>query len=216
MNPCDPSCRRVPGKNRLDALTPFLPPELYGPKARGRRGAAILLSHSLCPSPPQDETGAYLIDRDPTYFGPILNFLRHGKLVLDKDMAEEGELVRGIGGGWPAHILALPSAANQPFCVAQSHFFQPEGTSAVLCSLPLPIPGRAESQSSCKPTSPSFHWVLFGEVTETPRQRSEGASEAGGRRCGQGCPFCWPPGKPDVYGVELGREIQYLRCLGRA
>ncbi|XP_053922238.1 BTB/POZ domain-containing protein KCTD17 isoform X2 [Cuculus canorus] len=38
----------------------------------------------------RDETGAYLIDRDPTYFGPILNFLRHGKLVLDKDMAEEG------------------------------------------------------------------------------------------------------------------------------
>ncbi|XP_065255415.1 BTB/POZ domain-containing protein KCTD17 isoform X1 [Emys orbicularis] len=37
----------------------------------------------------QDETGAYLIDRDPTYFGPILNFLRHGKLVLNKDMAEE-------------------------------------------------------------------------------------------------------------------------------
>ncbi|KAG8511124.1 BTB/POZ domain-containing protein KCTD17 [Galemys pyrenaicus] len=43
----------------------------------------------------RDETGAYLIDRDPTYFGPILNFLRHGKLVLDKDMAEEGG-----GPGW--------------------------------------------------------------------------------------------------------------------
>uniref|UniRef100_A0A8C3IIG2 Potassium channel tetramerization domain containing 17 n=1 Tax=Chrysemys picta bellii TaxID=8478 RepID=A0A8C3IIG2_CHRPI len=40
----------------------------------------------------EDETGAYLIDRDPTYFGPILNFLRHGKLVLNKDMAEEGVL----------------------------------------------------------------------------------------------------------------------------
>ncbi|XP_043376238.1 BTB/POZ domain-containing protein KCTD17 isoform X5 [Dermochelys coriacea] len=40
----------------------------------------------------RDETGAYLIDRDPTYFGPILNFLRHGKLVLNKDIAEEGVL----------------------------------------------------------------------------------------------------------------------------
>ncbi|KFW12532.1 BTB/POZ domain-containing protein KCTD17, partial [Eurypyga helias] len=46
----------------------------------------------LCQGEELDETGAYLIDRDPTYFGPILNFLRHGKLVLDKDMAEEGVL----------------------------------------------------------------------------------------------------------------------------
>ena len=90
-------------------------------------GGSLFSSDRLCPSPPQDETGAYLIDRDPTYFGPILNFLRHGKLVLDKDMAEEGELVQGAARGpHPSPVLGgLPG----PSMELQSYFSQLEGAS---------------------------------------------------------------------------------------
>ena len=39
-----------------------------------------------------DETGAYLIDRSPSYFEPILNFLRHGQLILDTNVSAAGVL----------------------------------------------------------------------------------------------------------------------------
>ncbi|RWS27009.1 BTB/POZ domain-containing protein KCTD9-like protein [Leptotrombidium deliense] len=45
----------------------------------------------MCPSP-QDVNGAYLIDRSPTYFEPILGYLRHGELILDKNINPQGVL----------------------------------------------------------------------------------------------------------------------------
>lgn len=40
----------------------------------------------------QDEQGAYLIDRSPHYFEPIINYLRHGQLIVDQNVSLEGVL----------------------------------------------------------------------------------------------------------------------------
>ena len=41
----------------------------------------------------KDEAGAYLIDRDPGYFVPILNYLRsNGNLFIDENVSLEGLL----------------------------------------------------------------------------------------------------------------------------
>lgn len=37
----------------------------------------------------KDETDTYLINREPTQFGPVLNYLRHRKLVMNRGLAEE-------------------------------------------------------------------------------------------------------------------------------
>lgn len=41
--------------------------------------------HAIQPSR-QDHCGAYLIDRSPIYFEPLLNYLRHGQMILDSNV----------------------------------------------------------------------------------------------------------------------------------
>lgn len=54
----------------------------------------------------RDERGAYLIDRDPIYFQVILNYLRHGHLLLSRDTTEEGILLE-------AQYYCLPELIKQ-------------------------------------------------------------------------------------------------------
>lgn len=40
----------------------------------------------------KDDHGAYVFDRDPVYFKPLLNYLRYKEVVLDKNVSAEGVL----------------------------------------------------------------------------------------------------------------------------
>lgn len=41
----------------------------------------------------QDKNGAFLIDRSPTYFEPLLNYLRHGQIILDTNVNAAGMFI---------------------------------------------------------------------------------------------------------------------------
>lgn len=52
----------------------------------------------------QDEHGAYLIDRSPEYFEPILNYLRHGQLIVNEGINIRGKFTRGPTCFWNASV----------------------------------------------------------------------------------------------------------------
>ncbi|CAH2242588.1 BTB/POZ domain-containing protein KCTD9 [Pararge aegeria] len=55
----------------------------------------------------KDKLGAYLIDRSPEYFEPILNYLRHGEVILDKNVNPKGVLEEAVFYGIDSMIPQL-------------------------------------------------------------------------------------------------------------
>lgn len=63
-----------------------------------------------------DETGAYLIDRSAQYFEPILNYLRHGRLILDKNINPMGVLEEAKFFGLSSLIEILEEMTEKEQC----------------------------------------------------------------------------------------------------
>jgi len=60
-----------------------------------------------------DPQGAVLIDRSPVYFEPILNYLRHGQLILDKGVNPQGKGVQMQTAHLPKFHFILESKIVQ-------------------------------------------------------------------------------------------------------
>lgn len=59
-----------------------------------------------------DENGAYLLDRSPKYFEPLLNYLRYGQLVYDSNVSIDGILEEAKFFGIHSLIPQLEAQAN--------------------------------------------------------------------------------------------------------
>ncbi|NXM62118.1 KCTD9 protein, partial [Illadopsis cleaveri] len=77
----------------------------------------------------QDPRGAFLIDRSPEYFEPILNYLRHGQLIVNDGINLLGSSACFVGVLEEARFFGIDSLIE--------HL---EVAIKVLCSLPLPSP----------------------------------------------------------------------------
>uniref|UniRef100_A0A7N8XC80 BTB/POZ domain-containing protein KCTD9 n=1 Tax=Mastacembelus armatus TaxID=205130 RepID=A0A7N8XC80_9TELE len=83
----------------------------------------------------QDEHGAYLIDRSPEYFEPILNYLRHGQLIIN-----EGINIRGVLE--EARFFGIEQLAEQLEVAIKPHAYFQNRTRSHLMTTP-PFPGRS-------------------------------------------------------------------------
>ncbi|XP_017752693.1 PREDICTED: BTB/POZ domain-containing protein KCTD9 isoform X3 [Eufriesea mexicana] len=61
----------------------------------------------------QDKNGAFLIDRSPTYFEPLLNYLRHGQIILDANVNAAGVLAEARFYGLEGAINILTAMADE-------------------------------------------------------------------------------------------------------
>ncbi|KAF3425610.1 hypothetical protein E2986_05167 [Frieseomelitta varia] len=61
----------------------------------------------------QDKNGAFLIDRSPTYFEPLLNYLRHGQIILDSNVNAAGVLAEARFYGIEGAIDILTAMADE-------------------------------------------------------------------------------------------------------
>ena len=53
----------------------------------------------------KDESGAYLLDRSPRYFEPLLNYLRTGSLIIDPNVSHFMDGFFTIFNFFPSFVL---------------------------------------------------------------------------------------------------------------
>jgi len=83
-----------------------------------------------------DPSGAFLIDRSPLHFEPLLNYLRHGQLVLDKTVSPQGVLEEARFFGLVSVVEALEEAvaAETEACSPDAPFNRRDVANALMAS----------------------------------------------------------------------------------